>query len=88
MAAQAQADVESAKRQQAFFQQHLQELTLFKAKTSAALLQVRPSFAGIWRRAPAASCYKSHGQGISCALTSQWLSCVTLMCERWEAWSV
>jgi hypothetical protein len=34
--------VESAKRQQAFFQQHLQELTLFKAKTSAALLQVCP----------------------------------------------
>lgn len=38
--AQAQADMEAAKRQQAFFQQHLQELTLFKAKTSAALLQV------------------------------------------------
>jgi len=38
---QAQADVEAAKKQQAFFQQHLQELTLFKAKTSAALLQVR-----------------------------------------------
>jgi hypothetical protein len=44
--AQAQADVESAKRQQAFFQQHLQELTLFKAKTSAALLQVMPCDAG------------------------------------------
>lgn len=37
---QAQSDVEAAKRQQAFFQQHLQELTIFKAKTSAALLQV------------------------------------------------
>lgn len=33
--------MEAAKKQQAFFQQHLQELTLFKAKTSAALLQVR-----------------------------------------------
>ena len=33
--------MEAAKQQQAFFQQHLQELTLFKAKTSAALLQVR-----------------------------------------------
>lgn len=37
--AKAQSDVEAAKRQQAFFQQHLQELTIFKAKTSAALLQ-------------------------------------------------
>ncbi len=34
-------EVEAAKKQQAFFQQHLQELTLFKAKTSAALLQAR-----------------------------------------------
>ena len=40
MAFQAQSEVEVAKRQQEFFQQHLQELTLFKSKTSAALLQV------------------------------------------------
>ena len=39
MRRQAEAEVASAKRQQAFFQQHLQELTIFKARTSAALLQ-------------------------------------------------
>lgn len=55
VAAQAQGDVESAKRQQAFFQQHLQELTLFKAKTSAALLQVCPHVADTWHSARAAS---------------------------------
>ena len=54
-AAQAQGDVESAKRQQAFFQQHLQELTLFKAKTSAALLQVRLHVADTWHSARAAA---------------------------------
>ncbi len=30
----------TAKQQQAFYKQHLQELTIFKAKSSAALLQV------------------------------------------------
>jgi hypothetical protein len=53
--AQAQGDVESAKRQQAFFQQHLQELTLFKAKTSAALLQACDCVAGTWHSAWSAS---------------------------------
>mmetsp|Transcript_13483 Transcript_13483/g.40790 ORF Transcript_13483/g.40790 Transcript_13483/m.40790 type:complete len:521 (+) Transcript_13483:285-1847(+) len=37
--AEAEAAVATAKHQQAFYQQHLQELTIFKAKTSAALLQ-------------------------------------------------
>ena len=55
MVAQAQGDVESAKRQQAFFQQHLQELTLFKAKTSAALLQACDCVTGTWHSARAAS---------------------------------
>lgn len=34
-----EAEVATAKQQQAFFQKHLQELTIFKSRTSAALLQ-------------------------------------------------
>jgi hypothetical protein len=39
--AQAQAEGQAAKAREAAFQLALQELTLFKSRTSAALLQVR-----------------------------------------------
>ena len=39
---QAQTQLEAARAAQAYFQRALQELTLFKSKTSAALLQVSP----------------------------------------------
>jgi len=44
---QAQNQLEAAKAAQAYFQRALQELTLFKSKTSAALLQV--GYFIIWR---------------------------------------
>ena len=47
---QAQTQLEAAKAAQAYFQKALQELTLFKSKTSAALLQVRMCDAHCLRR--------------------------------------
>lgn len=40
---QAQQQLEASRAAQAYYQKALQELTLFKSKTSAALLQVPPS---------------------------------------------
>ena len=49
--AQAQAGARAAQQQEAVYRAALQELTLFKSRTSAALLQARMSMRAALRRA-------------------------------------